>query len=274
MKKTVCIIGGDKRNYELSDLLRKHNFNVKVYEADTLKLDEFLDDANCVVGGIPFSSDGEFINAPHILEKISVEKLFISMKKQKKLIGGSFSDKVKDLANRYDIELYDFLDDEDFAIYNAIPTAEGAIEIAMRETKNTIHSSNCVILGYGRIGKILTDILKGLHANVTVVARKSEHFAWIKAMGYTYEEYNNLNKILPNTDILFNTVPTAVVKKEELEYMKKDSLIIDLASKPGGVDFDYAKEKGINAGLFLGLPGKVAPRSVAEYMLNKVMKVI
>ncbi len=272
MKKTICMLGGDARNDVLAELLRDREFLVKKYSDNDSNIEKFLDGASLVICGIPFSRDNLTVNAPELLEKVSIEKLFLSMNGNKKLLAGSFSSKVKEIANRYEIELYDFLDDEDFAIYNAIPTAEGAIEVAMKETKSTIHSSNCLVLGFGRIGKILADLLKGLHANVTVVARKDEDFAWIRAMGYAGAKYSELEEILPRTDILFNTVPALVVK-DELRKIKKNSLIIDLASKPGGVDFELANRLGIKAELLPGLPGKVAPSSVAEYMLNKVLKV-
>jgi dipicolinate synthase subunit A len=270
MNKTICMIGGDERNSILAELLKKE-YIVKNYGEKDIK--ELLKNSDCVVSGIPFSRDNETINMGSSLEKVTIENFFNNMKDVKKLIAGSFSDRIKSLAVRYDIELYDFLDDEDFAVYNAIPTAEGAIAIAIEKTKRTINDSNCVVLGYGRIGKCVADLLKGLHANVTVVARKDEDFAWIKAMGYTGKKYSDLEAILPSTDILFNTVPALVIQ-EELNYMRKDSLIIDLASKPGGIDFELAKAKGIEAELALGLPGKVAPKSVAEYMFNKVKKVI
>ena len=272
MKKIICVIGGDKRNDELINILRDKGYVVKVYDG-RVNLREFLSDSTCVVSGIPFSRDNETINAPNLSEKVDIEELFMSMGEGKILIAGSFSDKIKSLAQRYKIRLYDFLDDEDFAVYNAIPTAEGAIEIAMRKTEKTINSSNCLVLGYGRIGKVLADLLKGLHADITVTARKDEHIAWIKAMGYKYKKYSELKESLKDFDIIFNTVPALIIKKEELENIRKDSLIIDLSSKPGGIDFEFAKEKGINAELALGLPGKVAPKSVAEYMANKVINV-
>lgn len=272
MKKTICIIGGDERNIELARLLQEKDFDIKLYGKEYLNLEDFLNGADCVVSGIPFSRDNETINFSASTEKIGVERLFNSMKSTHKLIAGSISDEIKRLAVRYDIELYDFLDDEDFAVYNAIPTAEGALEIALRETKRTINSANCLVLGYGRIGKVLANILKGMNAKVTVAARKYKDFAWIEAMGYKKAEYCDLEKILPDVDILFNTVPKLIIK-EELNYMKKDALIIDLASKPGGIDFKLADNLGIKSFLALGLPGKVAPKSVAEYMFNKVVKV-
>lgn len=272
MKKNICIVGGDERNYELANLLKKEHF-VKVYDENVLDIDKFLYEADCLICGIPFSRDNDTVNAPYISKKIAIERLFLNMR-GKTIIAGSVSDNIKDMAKKYDIQLYDFLDDEDFAIYNAIPTAEGAIEIAMRETNYTINSSNCLILGYGRIGKVLADLLDGLHANITIAARKNEDFAWIKARGYNFTEYHRLHDILPSTDILFNTVPSLIIKREELEFMKKDSLIIDLASKPGGIDFKCAEDMNIKAQLALGLPGKVSPKSVAEYMANKVRKVM
>lgn len=270
MKKIICSIGGDKRNDELANILKDKGYLVKMYDEKS-NLKDFLANSDYVVSGIPFSRDNENINAPNLLNKVNIEEFFIAMGEGKKLIAGSFSDKIKALANRYKIKLYDFLDDEDFAIYNAIPTAEGAIEIAINKTEKTINSSNCLILGYGRIGKVLSDVLKGLHANVYVTARKNEHIAWIKAMGYNYLSYLDLLDNLPKFDIIFNTIPSLIIKKEELDHIRKDTLIIDLASKPGGIDFNIAKEKGIEAILALGLPGKVSPKSVAEYMSNKVM---
>lgn len=274
MKKTIGIIGGDERSLELARLLMKKEYVVKTYgvfQDDYSNIDEFLSGVSCLVSGIPFSRDSQTINAPNCKKNISIQNLFNSMKECKTLMAGSFKDDIKIMASKYDIKLYDFMDDEDFAIYNAIPTAEAALEIAMRETKKTINGASTLILGYGRIGKVLADVLKALHSNVTVAARKSEDFAWIQAMGYKYIEYSKLKMILPNVDILFNTVPALVIGKEDIACMRNDSLIIDLASKPGGVDFDAAKEKGIKAELALGLPGKVAPCSVAEYMMNKVI---
>jgi len=270
MKKTVCIIGGDKRNDELANIISNMGYVVKTY-AEKINLKDFLLNTNYIVSGIPFSRDDETINAPNISNKITIEELFLNMGENKNLIAGSFSNKVKELAKKYKVKLYDFLDDEDFAIYNAIPTAEGAIEIAMNKTEKTINSSKCLVLGYGRIGKVLADLLKGLHADVTVTARKNEHIAWIKAMGYKYKKYSELNDCLESFDTIFNTIPALIIKKEELEHIRKDTLIIDLASKPGGIDFEYAKQKGIVAELALGLPGKVAAKSVAEYMANKVI---
>lgn len=276
MKKTIGIIGGDERSVFLKECLEQDDYVVKtfgVFEDDYTNLEEFLRGTIYVVGGIPFSRDDYTINMPNCKNKVSVENLFNSMKECKNLVAGSFSENIKLLAEKHNIKLYDFLDDEDFTIYNAIPTAEGAIKIAIEEHSGTIHSSKSLILGFGRIGKVLADMIKGLNGNVYVAARKKEVFAWIKTMGYIPVSYKDLPTILPKTDILFNTVPSLLIKKEELMVMKKDSLIIDLASKPGGIDFEIAKELGIKTNWALGLPGKVSPKSVAQYMMEKIKNI-
>ena len=276
MKKTIGIIGGDERSIWLRECLEQEGYVVKTFgivNDDYTDLSEFLLDLTYVVSGIPFSRDDQTINMPNSTEKVSIEKLFNSMKESKILVAGSFSDNVKLLGKKHDIKLYDFLDDEDFAIYNAIPTAEGAIKIAVEEYAGTIHSSNSLILGFGRIGKVLADMLKGLHANVYVAARKNEDLAWIKTLGYIPVSYKDLPNKLTKTDLLFNTVPSLLIKKEELMLMKNDSLIIDLASHPGGIDFESAKDLAIKVNWALGLPGKVSPKSVANYMMEKLKNI-
>ena len=83
---------------------------------------------------------------------------------------------------------------EELTILNAIPTAEGTIKIAIEETENTIHESNIMIIGFGRIGKILCKNFKDLGGNVYCTARKEKDLAWIREARYTPVHYNEINK--------------------------------------------------------------------------------
>ena len=159
------------------------------------------------------------------------------------------------------------------SVLNAIPSAEGAIEVALKSMKKTLHSSNTLILGYGRIGKLLASILKGFNANVYVAARKESDFAWIKAMGYRPLTYGELKNVISKMDVVFNTVPFLVLD-EELSMVNKECILIDLASKPGGINFAKAEELKLETYWALGLPGKVAPKSAAMYMADKIEKKI
>ena len=157
---------------------------------------------------------------------------------------------------------------------NAVPSAEGAIQLAMEQTEHTIHGSNCLVIGFGRIGKVLARLMSALGAHVTVSARKTEDFCWCDAYGYEKADTRALEGTLDGFDIIFNTVPHMVLGDARLAQVKPGALIIDLASNPGGVDFEAAKKRGINCHWALALPGKVAPESAAAILRDTVYQVI
>lgn len=143
----------------------------------------------------------------------------------------------------------------------------------MKQHPGTINSSNCLVAGYGRIGKILAASLKALGANVTVAARKKSDLAWISASGYKAIDINKL-KSDTSLDLVFNTVPSMIFDAHTLKHLCEDSIVIDLASKPGGVDFDAAKRMGIEAIHALSLPGKVAPKRAGEIIKDTIYNML
>ncbi len=120
---------------------------------------------------------------------------------------------------------------------NAVPTAEGAIEIAISETPVTIHGSKCLVMGYGKIGKILSKDLFGMGAQTYAMARKHADLAMIESHGYEPLPFTSLKERVGDFDIIFNTVPAMVMDDAVLSRVRKDALVIDLASKPGGAGF-------------------------------------
>ena len=172
-----------------------------------------------------------------------------------------------------DGEIFDYGARDDFAILNALPTTEGAIECAMREYEGTISGSKCLVAGFGRIGKILAHKLVLLGANVTVSARKPSDLAYVKALGYNALNTENLRTV-KRFDIAFNTIPKLIFDRELLMNTDTNTLIIDLASLPGGVDFDTAEKLGIYAVRALSLPGKCAPKTAGEIIKTTVFDII
>ena len=157
---------------------------------------------------------------------------------------------------------------------NAIPTAEGAIQIAMEKSKITLHGSKCLILGFGRIGKILAKMLIGIGADVYCEARKHSDIAWIKSYGYNAIDLTELDTYLNDFDFIFNTIPHLILDKDKLSLINKECVFIDLASKPGGIDFDEAKNLELQTEWALALPGKVAPRTSANYIYQIIKSII
>lgn len=280
MKRKISIIGGDLRIVNLARLLANDGFEVYAYGMENASfltevtmlesLEETIEKSNIIVSGVPLSQDGININLPYSEKKISIMELK-KMLKDKIFIAGKIPDEIK---SDNTIEFYDLLQIEEYAILNAIATAEGAIQIAMEEYPKTLSGSNILIMGFGRIGKILAKMLQGIGANVFCEARKNADLAYIKAYGYNAVNLIDLDENLSQYDIIINNIPTMILDKDKLNKVKKDALIIDLASKPGGVDFEYAKQKKINTIWALALPGKVAPISAAEYIRDIIYNII
>ncbi len=279
----LAVIGGDLRQLVMARELASDGFEVALFGIDTYEGDygeitrctdlaSAIKFAAMVILPIPFSQDNVRLNCPLTKEYIRLTDIFDCMCKGQIAAGGRLNETIYAMAKESGVRLFDYFDREELLISNAIPTAEGAVAIAMSEVPYTIHSSHCMVLGFGRVGKILSMTLRALGAEVTVAARKHEDFAWIRAMDCTPVHIRDIGKATALHDIIFNTVPDLLLGKNVLKEMDPHTLIIDLASKPGGVDMDYARECGINVIWALSLPGKVAPvtagRIIKESILN------
>ena len=272
----VSVIGGDKRIVELVNLLKKDDNDICLFgfgQCDELQdfkqasnLDEALQNSELVITSIPLSKDGKTINTTYTEKTILIEDFF-QKAKNKKIVTGNITDEIAKLIDlKNNNELIDVMKCEELTIKNAILTAEGAIQIAMGKSQITIHDSKCLVLGFGRIGKILAKMLNGIGAEVYCEARKQQDLAWIKTYGYKPVHLKNIEKVLGQCDFIFNTIPFMILDEGKLNLVNKQSIIIDLASKPGGVDFEAAKRLNLQAEWALTLPGKVASKTAAKYI--------
>lgn len=274
------ILGGDNRFAYLANILASEGHETRVYSMESSLLIDKVCKPSClkdaiegvdiVIGSLPLSQDDETVNCSGCDEVVYLKDVFKLMDKNMIFFGGFVNSKVHQLANAYNIHIYDYFEREELMIQNCIPTAEGAIMIAMQELPFTLYDSKCLILGYGRIGKILSKMLYALGSKVSVEARKHSDLAWIQSCGYEAVHLNNLEGYISNFDVIFNTIPSLILNEKLLKEVKKDCLIIDLASKPGGVDFEAAKEFEIKTIWALSLPGKVAPYTAAKIIKSTI----
>lgn len=202
------------------------------------------------------------------------EAHFMLMKKEVTIYTGIASNYLRNLCTKYQIPLVPLMERNDIAIYNSIPTVEGTLMMAIQNTDFTIHHSNCMVLGFGRVGMSLARALDALGAKVSVCARKPEDLARIYEMGLTPIELHHLKSHVSDVDILFNTIPAKVVTADVIANLKSTALIIDLASKPGGCDFRFAEKRGIKAILAPGLPGIVAPKTAGQIIANTLTRLL
>lgn len=287
MSTNFAIIGGDLRIIKLAKMLADDKNMVYTFgleKAEELKGQENIifteklskaipENVEVVIGPIPFSSNGININAPFSDTEISIREL-VHYLNAKILIAGSIMPEVYNMANDEYVEIIDIMKREELAVLNTISTAEGAIEIAISNTNKIIHGSKVLILGFGRIGKVLARKMAGLSAKVTCAARKDEDLAWIHAYGHKATNINNIGENLKQYDIIINTVPHLILTEEKIKYVKQDALLIDLASNPGGIDKKAVKDKKLKFVWALSLPGKVAPTTSAEFIKDTVYNIL
>ena len=229
--------------------------------------------ADCVILPLPVTTDGSNINAPFSRMRITLDQVLNAMKEDQYLVGGSVSDTVRHEVEGRGMAIDDYFQREELAVHNAVPTAEGAIQLAMEELPVTISGARCLITGYGRVGQVLARLLVALGADVTVAARRYSSLAWAGTLGCGTMEISQLADA-GSFDVIFNTVPSMLFDRQVLKTMDKNTLLIDLASRPGGVDFNAAADLQIKTIWALSLPGRVAPKSAGGIIKNTILNMI
>lgn len=281
MHRTFGILGGDNRFGVVADLLARAGHTVWVWGLNS-KLDlgrarhaehlsEAVDSSDVVILPIPALAADGTLNLPLSEEKLDVADVIHGMSPHQILTGGMLPSWLSDMAVNRRIAVIDYGKREDFITANAVPTAEGALGIAMRELKKTLWDSSCLILGFGRIGKILAHRLAHLCPNMTVAARNPRDLSMITALGYRAVDYSCWDEALKTADVIFNTVPAMLLSADVLSTLPKTALIIDLASRPGGTDFKAAEDYGIKTVWALSLPGKTAPYRAGKIITNSIL---
>lgn len=283
-KHRFAVIGGDDRSLMLSKLLADDGHEITLFGFDKDKnktsleivddFEELMAKTPFIIAPLPFAKGEELLNTPLYSGEISIMEVLNRVNTQQMLLGGHIASKWHEQARGKGIKLIDYFNREELKILNAIPTAEGAIQVAMQNTDKTVHGSNALVVGFGRVAKVLANMLQGIGANVYVCARDISQLALAKAYGYQEIPFQHLNSFLPKMELIFNSVPNLVIGKAELENISNESLIIDLASHPGGVDSIEAKKLGINTIWALALPGKVAPISAAMAIKETIYHII
>ena len=259
------VIGGDPRQAALAKALADDGHIVHTYAlergVEAALVSDSLDlaaQADCVILPLP-AADGELLNAPLSAYQPPLTQILDAMVPGQLLCAGLPSPHLLQQAQQRQLKLVDYFAREELAIANAVPTSEGAIQIAMEELPITLHGARVLVIGAGRLGKVLSRQLQGLGAHVSVAARNCADLAWAQVWNYGVERSDQLSGWLCAYDLVINTVPVPILGPEELGDLKSGCLVIDLASKPGGVDFSAAAQLGVRAIWALSLPGKTAP---------------
>lgn len=274
----IAVLGGDQRYLTCIEQLKRY---AKVY---LVGYDVIYKEQNLLLQCVPFeeldalilpiaglSQDYE-VAAIYSNERIYLdESYFLRLKKGAQIFTGVASKLLHEITRQSNAQLIEIFKRDDVAIYNAVPTAEGTIMLAIKHMKKMLYQSRVVLLGFGRVGEIVADRFASLGAEVWVGVRKPEAIAKANSLGYHGFHLNDLSAYINTTDLFINTIPKVILTKDELERMNRHQLIIDLASMPGGVDFEFAKKNGLHVIHALGIPGKVAPKTAGDIIAKAII---
>lgn len=281
---TLALIGGDAREIILAERLAAMGAHVKAVGLPAKScrgieecpgIEVGLQGINALILPVPGINDrGElhaaFMSPPPVL---TVEQLSVLPQGTPVLVGVARK-QLREMAESLGLKLVELMRLDEVAILNSIPSAEGAIQMAMENSDITLHGSKSLVLGFGRTGLTLALKLKALGSNITVIARNSDQRARASAMGLWAADFSRLALEAADADFLFNTVPAIVLDENALEAAAPSALIIDLASSPGGTDFPAARRRNIKAILAPGLPGKVAPKTAGRILAEVVPRIL
>lgn len=279
-----AVIGGDMRIVRLAAMLESEGHEIccfaldgappKMIKSCALSPCASADGADCVILPLPVRDMRGGLNAPLSAFKFDAEEIMRKLPKSAVICGGMPDEKLEKLAKELELDFVDYFKREELVALNALATAEGTLTVLLENSPITIWESRVLIIGYGRIGKMLSERLRALGAHVSVSARKEGDKAYIRAAGCEALDTRTLGAELGRFDTVINTVPSRVVGREQLLMMKKDVLCIDLASRPGGFDFEAAKEFDINVIWALGLPAETAPITAGKIIKETVMNIM
>ena len=280
MINSFGVIGGDERMRYLASSIAADGYPVCAYGfensgpirgvAETPLLD-LVKKSSVILLPLPATRDGETLLAPFAAEPIRLDDAFAALFRNRTVYGGMLQKLPASSAGWKAIEPEDYYRREELAVGNAIATAEGAVEAAIREYPGTLNGAKCLVTGLGRIGKNLALLLHAMGAHVYVAARKKGDLMFARALGAEPLAYREITQ---RFDIIFNTVPARVIGAPVLARQDEDTLILELASAPGGIDTESALRMHIRVVEALSLPGRVAPKTAAEYIKEAVYNML
>ena len=287
MNTIFAIIGGDARQISLAARLALTGAEVRTFGLPQERLatgilffedwKQAINKADVVLLPLPASADGIHINLP--LSPGALAPTFLQLldeiPDQTHLIGGKFTPAMRTLADTRGRVLFDYCRSEQFQQKNAVPTAEGAVAILMDREKRTVQGLPVAITGYGRVARALARLLVAMGAEVTVGARRDGALAEAAHAGcrtLRLCDEKSTAELAKGKAAVFNTVPHWLFVREVLATLSKDTLLIDLASAPGGVDAEAASGLGVPVVFALSLPGKYSPVTAGEIIAETVLE--
>ena len=263
------VMGGDKRLLYTAEALRLAGHTVTVLSGER---DETPQTALLILP-VPLTRDGETVFSPSAEKPMLLRDLSDTLPVHTQVFCG-MAGAAADLFYRRGIRLYDYAKREEFAIRNAVPTAEGAAEILLRALPSTVQGAQILVTGFGRTARACARLLHNMGAHVTAAARRCSALAAADSAGYRALYLSELYRFMDGFDAVVNTIPARVLGERELSAMRRDCPVVEIASAPYGTDLDAAKRLGIAVHIAPSLPGKIAPKTAGQILADTVLNIL
>ncbi len=275
-----ALVGGDERSAILAGLLEKDGHKVRTFAMEKAKLlyesgclQGCVYGADCVILPVPAEKAG-LLNSPLSDEQLTAAEVLSALWPQQLVLGGNLSREFFVHAQQENLFVKDIMKQPSFVVGNAALTAEGALQCLMETGKSALWREKVLILGWGRIGKLLALRLMALGSKLTIGARSPESLAMAQVLGCEAISLDELEESIGSMKYIVNTVPARIISDSALCCISPDAILLELASQPGGFDRNLAENLGLNVRFAPGLPGKCAPYSAAKLMHQAVNQII
>lgn len=274
----ILVCGGDERSVILARLLQRGGHEVLCFCLDKAELPDGCRgvsspvEAEVVILPVPAEDAHGLLTAPLGTQSCRIEHILDCAGNGAMLIGGGISARIKTAAEQRGIKAYDCMRCPEFTVKNAAVTAEGAVSELMGKTKTALCDMRVLVVGWGRIGKLLINKLSALCPAVCLMSANSEARALASELGCKAVAPDCPPELLCGFDAVINTAPAQVIP--DLRAFKDSCILLELASAPGGIDKKAAGELGLELAVLRGLPGRYAPESAAQAMLAAVSDIL
>ena len=256
-----AVVGGDARFAYLTRLLCACGHDARA-----------VNGADCGVPGVPAAGEDELAQTRNVIMNWPCPEGEQILGRLTPGVRVFFCGPGTPPEDRKGLKFSDLWRDERLLADNAYLTAEGAVCAAMNAGVSSLNECSCLVIGWGRIGRALTEILVGLNARVAVASRSEKGRNGAIGRGAEGVSTYDPENALKGRQIIFCTSPERVLGEEELRYAGKDAMIIDLSSAPFGVDLDAAGKLNLRAWREPKLPGRYCPFSAARALLRAVFR--
>ncbi len=292
----IGVIACDLRQLYMAKMLAVKGYNVQLIYSEKFENDKTFKDRLCeivfeselenlrvssdimdilqvsdvIAGPVPMNKISEFMVLPKFLSYL------VSREHKENFLfyAGMIDNESLEILENASIRCIDYMKSDKLTVFNTIATAEGIIAEAIIHKNTNLHEAKVLVLGYGKCARTLAHKLSGLSARVTVAARNGDELEAAYSFGYRTMELSLLKDYIHGFEYIFNTIPAPVINDEMLERISSDSIILDIASSPGGLDKNAAMKYGIPVYHSLGIPGRYAPKSSGEAVAKHLMDVI